>query len=160
MLLNILTYPNKFLRTKGKSMVNILSAVNQEFIHDLKETMLKKDGAGLAARQVGRNENVFVVDTGTKILTAINAQIIFRSLNKIEFEEGCLSVPKVYGMVKRSKSILMKYYDELGQLHLQKFSGLGAIIIQHEYDHNRGILFIDKVIKFTTGYELIKDVKE
>ncbi|MFW0862354.1 MAG: peptide deformylase [Candidatus Komeilibacteria bacterium] len=160
MILNVLTYPNKFLRTKGKTVRNILAPETQEFIANLKETMLKKDGVGLAARQVGREENIFVVNIGASILTFINAKIIFKSMNKIEFEEGCLSVPKVYGMVKRSKSILISYYDELGQFIIKKFTDMPSIVIQHEYDHNRGILFIDKVNKFTNGFENIKDVKE
>ncbi|MBL7022249.1 peptide deformylase [Patescibacteria group bacterium] len=160
MLLNVITYPNKFLRTKGKAVQNILAPETQEFIADLKETMLKKDGVGLAARQVGRDENIFVVNSGSSIMTFINAKIVFKSLNKAEFEEGCLSVPEVYGMVKRSKSILISYYDELGQYNLKKFSKLPSIVIQHEHDHNKGILFIDKVNKYTSGYENIKDVKE
>jgi peptide deformylase len=160
MLLNILTYPNKFLRTKGKVVHNILDSETQDFISSLKETMLKKDGAGLAARQVGRDENIFVINSGASIQTFINPHILYRSMKKIDFEEGCLSFPKVYGMVKRSKSILIKYYDELGQLHVKKFSNLQGVIIQHEYDHNRGILFIDKVFKFTMNFDLIKDVKE
>lgn len=160
MLLNVLTYPNKFLRTKGKAVRNILDPETQEFIVNLKETMLKKDGVGLAARQVGRDENIFVINSGAAIITLINATILYRSLTKIEFEEGCLSVPKVYGMVKRSKNILVKYYDELGQSYIKKFSGLLSVVIQHENDHNKGILFIDKVIRYTDNEELIKDVKE
>jgi len=160
MLLNILTYPNKFLRSAGKPVRNILNDKTQEFIVNLKETMLKKDGVGLAARQVGREENIFVINSGSAIMTFINPVILFKSLNKIEFEEGCLSVPKVYGMVKRSKTILIHYYDELGQRYVKKFSGLTSIVIQHEFDHNKGILFIDKVYRFTTNEDLIKNVKE
>ena len=93
-------------------------------------------------------------------MTFINPRIIFRSIKKVSFEEGCLSVPKVYGMVKRSKSILIHYYDELGQTNLKKFTGLPSIVIQHEFDHNKGILFIDKVYKYTSGYENISDIKE
>lgn len=160
MILNILTYPNKALRKKTFKVKEILSPATQEFLDNLKETMLKADGSGLAARQVGHDENIFVINANFAILSFVNLRIIYRSFKKSDLEEGCLSVPKVHGIVTRSESIIASYYDELGQFHIKKFNGLTARIIQHEYDHNQGILFIDKVHTFTTNESLINHVKE
>jgi peptide deformylase len=155
MLLDIQTHPNKALRHKCHNVKNVLDPTVQEFIGDLKETMLKKDGVGLAARQVGHDEHIFVVNFGGKIQTFINAKFILKSFKQVEFEEGCLSVPDVYGMVKRPQTIIIKYYTEQGQLRIRKINGLEARVIQHEYDHNRGILFIDKVFQYVSGEELL-----
>jgi peptide deformylase len=160
MILNILTYPNKFLRGRSQKMRNILSPENQEFIANLKETMLKRDGVGLAARQVGVDQQVFVIAVGNKISTFINARFVYRSFKKVDMEEGCLSIPGIFGIVRRPQAVVMAYYDQEGQFFVRRFDGLAARVIQHEFDHNQGGLFIDKVSKFTTNYDLIKNVKE
>ncbi|PIZ98660.1 MAG: peptide deformylase [Candidatus Komeilibacteria bacterium CG_4_10_14_0_2_um_filter_37_10] len=151
MILNILTYPNNFLRGKNRILRDILSTETQTFIENLKETMLVKDGVGLAARQVGNEDQIFVVQIDKNIEVFINAKIVYSSFIKSELEEGCLSVPDVYGLVSRPKTILVKYYNQIGQLKIKRFSNLIAHVVQHEYDHNQGVLFIDKVKELTHG---------
>lgn len=149
MILNILKHPNDFLRGKSKQVKIILNDDTQNLIANLRETMLAKDGVGLAARQVGSDQQIFVAQLDEKIEVFINSKIIYSSFRNSELEEGCLSIPDVYGLVSRPNTILVKYYNEIGQLKLKKFSGLQSHIVQHEHDHNQGILFIDKVTQIT-----------
>ena len=103
---------------------------------------------------------IIISSCATTPQTCAPVDLSHKSIKKLDMEEGCLSVPEVYGMVKRPKTILIRFYDELGQSHIKKYEGLPSVVIQHEYDHNRGILFIDKVSKYTSGYENISDIKE
>ncbi|MFW0837784.1 MAG: peptide deformylase [Candidatus Komeilibacteria bacterium] len=160
MILPVLKAPHPWLRNKSQPVDNIMSADFQDWLDQLYETMRQEDGVGLAARQVGREEDVFVIDYGHGPMFFINAKIIHKSKKQNEDEEGCLSVPGVYGMVKRSVSLVIKYYDRQGQWHIKRFKDLAARIIQHEKDHNLGILFIDKVTRYTAGEELLTSYQD
>lgn len=151
--LNIITHPNSALRKQSTplSPEEINQKEFQEFLGDLEETMLKKDGAGLAAPQVGRTVRVVVIHNEGQNLFLINPQITRRSWAREIEEEGCLSVLDekgeiLYGPVERYKKISCVYLDRKGEK--KKISGekMMARVIQHEIDHLDGVLFIDKLV--------------
>jgi peptide deformylase len=111
------------------------------------KTMKEKDGVGLAAPQVGQNIRLIAVNTKDGVACMINPKITKKSWAKEWSEEGCLSVPGVYGQVKRHKKINCVYLDKNGAKIKIQAEGLMAVVIQHETDHLDGILFIDKAKK-------------
>ncbi len=126
----------------------------KRLIEEMFITMDHADGVGLAAPQIGQNIRLFVVDGNAFIeddpecegfrKAFLNAHITERFGEEIEREEGCLSVPGIHEMVKRPSSIRIKYIDgETGEEHDEVFTGHKAWVIQHEYDHLDGKLFID-----------------
>ncbi len=145
-ILKILTNPNKTLRKKSINIdPNELNTEEfKELCSDMAETMKKKDGVGLAAPQIGKNIRVFVLGTKDGIKFFINPEIIKKSWIKETGEEGCLSVPDVFGLVKRHKKIKVKFLNRSGETEIIEATGLMARVIQHENDHLDGILFIDK----------------
>jgi len=110
-------------------------------------TMIKINGVGLAAPQVGAPLRIFIANIENKIFVFINPEVKNLSNNKIPFEEGCLSVPKIWGPVVRSKKLTVKALDENGKPFKIRAKGLLARVIQHEMDHLNGALFIDKAEK-------------
>ena len=123
----------------------------QEFIDSMYKTMKSNNGVGLAAVQVGRLDKIIIVDTQDGPLALINAVIKKRSLFKEEGEEGCLSIPGVFGLVKRSKPVTVAAHDRTGQPTTFTAKGFFARVIQHEIDHTNGILFTDKTKKIISG---------
>jgi peptide deformylase len=125
----------------------------KQFIADLWETMYKSDGVGLAAPQVGKSIRIFVIDTAELDKndpslqdfkkTFINPRIINRDGEKWTSNEGCLSIPKIREDVERQSEIRIQYFDENWDFHDEEYNGIKARVIQHEYDHLEGILFID-----------------
>lgn len=158
MALNIITYPNQGLRQKSKKVEisEITQKEFQRFLHDFVKTMKAKDGIGLAAPQVGRHVRIIAVNTKNDPIVLINPRIIKKSWKKNEAEEGCLSLPGIFGMVKRKNIIKVVCHDKAGKKLEFKAKGLFARVILHETDHLDGILFIDKVKKITKGAELLK----
>ncbi len=112
---------------------------------DMKETMVKENGVGLAAPQIGQLVRVFVVAHKDGARVFINPEIIKKSFRTNVDEEGCLSIPGVFGPVRRHTSVTLQYYDEHGVLYKEKVDGFYARVIQHEYDHLEGILFTEKL---------------
>ncbi len=149
MTLNILTYPHPTLRQKSRELTHeeILNPEFKKFVQDLGETMIKNDGIGLAAPQVNKLIRVVVVNIDNKPKEFINPKIIRKSWRKNIMEEGCLSLPGIFGQVKRPATITLKYIDLNTQEHKTKISGLPARVLQHEIDHLEGILFIDRMTK-------------
>jgi peptide deformylase len=124
-----------------------------KLITDMWDTMYKADGVGLAAPQVGQSVRLFVIDlspyheeypelAGFK-KAFINAQIIERTGNEWDFNEGCISIPGIREDVSRPDKIRIQYYDENWQYHDEEYDGIQARVIQHEYDHLEGIMFVD-----------------
>jgi peptide deformylase len=117
------------------------------------ETMYAANGIGLAAPQIGKSIRLFVVDATAfeddepelaefkKVF--INARIVEEDGEKWPFNEGCLSIPKIREDISRHEEIVIEYLDENFKKHKDTFSGMAARIIQHEYDHIDGILFVD-----------------
>lgn len=156
MKLNILTDPNHDLRLQSKdiSKKELAEDEMQALFDNMIETMKLADGVGLAAPQVGIHKRVIIVETKTGPEIFVNPRITRRSIWHTTSEEGCLSVPGVYGQVKRNKSVTIKALDRHGHKMKRKVSGLEAIIFQHEIDHLDGVLFIDRVINYTNPPKL------
>lgn len=153
MELPITTYPSDILRAKNDEIGSEMLKTDelQQLVLAMCETMHKKDGIGLAAPQIGKNKRICVINTEDGDLVLINPYIIKKSFKKDIDEEGCLSVPGVYGNVKRSKKIRVKALTPQGKEIKFDAEGMFARVIQHEVDHLDGILFIDKVIEITKG---------
>ncbi len=134
----------------------------QKLADDMIQTMHGADGIGLAAPQVGRTEMMFVVDVSPleedlaadgiiipeQPIVFINPEIVEKSDDVDEFEEGCLSIPDVREFVSRSLSIRVRYLDRDFRERELDASGLFARVILHELDHLQGILFIDHISPF------------
>lgn len=128
------------------SPVSCLNDEIKELIAQMFITLEKSNGIGLAAPQVGKNIRLFIVqleeDEG---MVFINPEIIKTSDEQCSMEEGCLSIPKVYEKVVRPKGVTVQYMDVNGRKQLIQATGLLARVIQHEYDHLNGVLFVDRL---------------
>jgi len=117
-------------------------------VDDMLETMYAENGIGLAAVQVGILKKIIVIDLNNgedfSKITMINAEVIEEDGIKKPYKEGCLSVPEIQGVVKRSNNIKVKYQDLEGNEKITEAKDLMAICMQHEIDHTNGILFIDR----------------
>lgn len=125
----------------------------KDFAEDLTYTMYETDGVGLAAPQVGVSKRMFVVDfywaqdgINKKPRVFINPEITF-SEGAITHEEGCLSVPDVFERVKRPNHIKVKAQDLDGNFFEEEYTEFPAVVLQHEYDHLNGVLFVDHLSK-------------
>jgi len=143
-MLNIITIPNPLLRQKSLTIKDPLAQEIQDLLPEMTETMIKKDGVGLAAPQIGLNIRLIVVRHKDNDIIMINPEILKKSLFKEWDEEGCLSVPGVFGQVKRHKKLTVRYLDSDGKSQQLEAEGFFARVIQHEVDHLNGVLFIDK----------------
>lgn len=150
MRIPVLHNPNPELRKVAKSLEieKINTPEIQELIDNMLETMVKENGVGLAATQVGEHIRIFVAETNRGKQVYINPEIISKDAKIIDSEEGCLSVPGYYGIVKRSKKIKAIAYNRKGEKVTISTGGLLAIIFQHEIDHLDGVLFIDRAEEF------------
>ncbi len=134
----------------------------QQLIDDMIETMHAAKGIGLAAPQIGRTERLFVVDVspmeedfveaGMELpgqpMVFLNAEIVDESEDDSEFEEGCLSIPDIHEVVVRPEALTLRYLDRSFTPREERFEGMLARVIQHEYDHVDGVLFIDHLSSF------------
>ncbi len=145
-LRKVLIHPNKELRksSRGLSVEEIQSKEMQKLVDDMLETMEVENGVGLAAPQVGEHVRLIICETKRGPEAYFNPEIIKSSLRKTQSEEGCLSIPKVYGIVERHKSVKMTAYNRKGEKITVKTGGLLSVIFQHEIDHLDGVLFIDR----------------
>lgn len=155
-ILSILIEPDKRLRQLSDKVS--LKAISDKdfgkFLDNMVETMIAKDGVGLAAPQVGENIRVITVNTKQGPLAMLNPEITKKSLSKDWDEEGCLSVPNTWGQVKRHRTVHCQFFDRAGQKQKIEASGLLARVIQHEVDHLDGILFIDKAKDIAKNYAM------
>lgn len=119
-----------------------LTAEVRQFIDDLFETMDAAKGVGLAANQVGVATRIAVVGVEDERLVMVNP-VIVSAEGRDRAEEGCLSIPEVYGEVTRPERIVLEAVDRDGKPYRREAGGLLARAIQHEVDHLDGILFID-----------------
>ena len=149
---------NKILRAKSAPVKKIDRAA-KKLIADMIETMQSAEGLGIAAPQVGVNLRVFIArlnfDTANEIIVPMmNSEFLKMSEETEEGEEGCLSVPRKFGIVRRAKSVTIKYLDLRGQSQTLNLSDLNARIVQHETDHIDGILFVDKMVREIGAHEV------
>jgi len=148
-LLNILTYPDPFLRQPTKPVADIDDEI-QTIIEDMAETMYEAPGVGLAAIQAGINKSIIVYDPEAdaqkrNFQVLINPEIVFAEGEMISENEGCLSVPDFRADVKRSERVTVEGLDRNGNQVKMNAEGLLSVILQHEIDHLKGILFIDRI---------------
>ena len=148
-ILNILTYPDKFLRQVAKPVENIDGAL-QDLIDDMIQTLYDAPGIGLAAVQVGVDRQIVVYDispreAGASLNVLINPGIVDCEGSVVSEGEGCLSVPDLTADVKRYEKVQVKGCDRHGNPVLLEADGLLAIMLQHEIDHLEGKLFIDRI---------------
>jgi peptide deformylase len=148
-LLPITLFGDKILRKKTNQVTHIDNETI-ELIRNMFTTMRNASGIGLAANQVGADKQIFVVDIsgvegyeGNKPMTIINPKIIERSEEKNKMEEGCLSVPDIRIEIERPSEIIMTYQDIDLKEHTVKATDILARVLQHEFDHLQGVLFID-----------------
>ena len=153
--MRILTIANpqdeKFLRTKTApfDFSKFSPKELNQLLANMRLTMKNHDGIGLAANQVGLNFQLFIVglpnqDAHTKFYYIFNPTITEHSPETSSDYEGCLSVPNLSGLVKRSQAITVTAQNKQGKSIKLKVSGLLARVFQHEIDHLNGLLFIDK----------------
>jgi peptide deformylase len=119
----------------------------KELIEDLLDTMYDADGIGLAAPQVGILKRIVVVDVGEGPVELINPEKLEESGEQLHIE-GCLSVPGIWGEVKRPERVVVKALDREGREQRIEGTGMLAIAMCHEIDHLDGIMFEDKVIRY------------
>jgi len=152
MILPIVAYGDPILRKAGKDIDKNYPGLEQ-LIDDMYATMEKAKGVGLAAPQVNKSIRLFIIDS-TKMYDEdeknegirevfINPVITEESGKEWPYEEGCLSIPSIREDVYREEKIVIEYYDRNFKFKTKTFKGLTARVVQHEYDHIEGKLFID-----------------
>ena len=128
----------------------------RKLIDDMFETMYDSAGVGLAAPQIGKSLRMFVVDgsclaeefpeCADSRMAVINPELeVIEDVDIVSREEGCLSVPGLSESVKRHEHIRLRWVDEDFKEHEQEFKGFMSRIIQHEYDHLEGVVYVDRV---------------
>jgi peptide deformylase len=154
MILPVEVYGSNVLRKRSLDIDKEYKGLDL-LINDMFETMCNSDGVGLAAPQIGKNIRLIVIDAnpmkeedesleGFKQVL-INPVIIEESGDHFSYNEGCLSLPGIREDVTRQETIRIAYKDEQFKHHEKIFKGIKARIMQHEYDHLEGVLFIDRV---------------
>jgi peptide deformylase len=156
MILPIVAFGTSILRKKCVEITPDYPEL-ETLLANMWETMYEAHGVGLAAPQINKGIRLFLIDTTPFIdddeeteevivkKVFINAIIIEETGEDRDFNEGCLSIPDVREDVSRKPTITIKYMDENFKKHTDTYDGITARIIQHEYDHIDGILFIDKL---------------
>ncbi len=147
-LIRIVTYPGPVLRKKASA----IKSVNGKLIEAadaMFEVMYENSGIGLAAPQIGLSKRLLVLDIredGMPNYVMINPRITRRE-GSVEAEEGCLSLPEVFGEIERAERVEVAYVDRDGEERTLEAEGLLARAMQHEIDHLNGVLFIDRLNK-------------
>ncbi len=157
MILPIVAYGDPVLKKKCTDITKDYPNLDK-LIDDMYATMDKAHGVGLAAPQVGKAIRLFIVDASgfeddypdaaDFVQTFINPVIIEESGTEWAFNEGCLSIPGIREDVMRKPTIVLQYFDEDWELIEEEFDGIVARIIQHEYDHIEGKLFVEHLSSF------------
>ena len=140
-LLDIHVLGSPILRQETKPVAAVTDE-HRRLVDDMLETMYAAKGIGLAAPQVGRLERIAVVDVDESPIAIINPQIVLRE-GTVKGEEGCLSIPEVYGDVERAARVIVRALDRDGRPIEVEGTELLARCLQHEIDHLHGRLFID-----------------
>jgi peptide deformylase len=154
MILPVFAYGQPVLKKKATNIDAHYEDLST-LIENMWETMYAAHGVGIAAPQIGLAIRLFVIDTvqimeddkkaeGFKKVF-INAQIVEEIGDLWAYEEGCLSIPDIRGDVERTKKVRIQYQDENFNKYDEIYEGINARVIQHEYDHIEGILFVEKL---------------
>lgn len=152
MIYPVVVYGDPVLRKVAKPIEKNYEGLS-EIIENMWETMYQSEGVGLAAPQIGLSIRLFIIDATIAAdeepelkdfkKVFINPEIMKISGDEWEMNEGCLSIPEIREEIIRPDVVRLKYYDENFELHEEEFGGYAGRIIQHEYDHLEGVLFID-----------------
>lgn len=156
-ILKILQYPDEKLHTIAAPVIQV-NDTTRALIRDMAETMYAAPGIGLAATQVDVHERIIVIDiseTHDQLHVFINPEITARD-GTFDYEEGCLSVPGIFGKVKRAESVKVKALNAKGKPFTLEATGLLAVCIQHEMDHLEGKVFVEYWSKFKQSRMLAK----
>jgi peptide deformylase len=150
MIYPIVMYGDPVLRQKASDIEKGTDI--KQLVEDMYETMYNASGIGLAAPQIGKSMRIFVVD-GTIIeddpamtdfkKVFVNPVMLEEVGEPWEYEEGCLSIPNIREKILRKERVTVRYYDEEWNLKEESYDGIKARIIQHEYDHIEGKMFVD-----------------
>jgi peptide deformylase len=143
-LLKILQYPDERLHTVASPVSEVTDEI-RALLRDMAETMYAAPGIGLAATQVDVHLRVIVIDiseTHDQLHVLINPEIVSQS-GESGYEEGCLSVPGIFGKVPRAERITVEALDRDGKPYTLEADGLLAVCIQHEVDHLAGKVFVE-----------------
>ncbi len=140
---------NTILRAQAKEVpaIDIPKPETQKLIDNMIETMYKANGIGIAAPQIGISKQIIIIETPDGPLALINPKITRHSLRRIKSEEGCLSVPGKFGFLRRWRTVKVAALDRKGKKLELAPADFTNIILQHEVDHLRGTLFVDKIKK-------------
>lgn len=151
MIYPIVAYGNPILKREAEEIKEGTDV--SALISDMFDTMGHASGVGLAAPQINQGIRLFVMDSTLMLdededekgirRAFINPIILDEYGDEFSFEEGCLSIPEIRAEIIRPEKLTIEYYDENWNLHEEEFSGMTARVIQHEYDHLEGILFVD-----------------
>ena len=146
---NIVQVGDDVLRKKSTEVTSFDQKL-WDLLDDMKETLKKAEGAGLAAVQVGVLKRIFIVDTQDGVMEFINPVKIYESGTQFG-QEGCLSVKGKWGNVSRPAKVVMEAQDRLGNTFRVSVKGFMAKCLCHEYDHLDGILYVDKAREIHEG---------
>ena len=160
---DIVVLPDQILRQVSKPVARV-DGEAKKLWDDMLETMYAAPGIGLAAVQVGVPLRLVVADLAKdgeekKPLFLANPEIIWRSEEQSDYEEGCLSIPEYYEMVTRPSEVKLRYLDRKGEPGELRATGLLATCLQHEIDHLDGVLFIDHISRLKRDRVVKKFVK-
>lgn len=166
-VLDVLPYPNPFLRKKAEPVEEFDEAFKQ-IVADMYDTMAEQDGIGLAATQVGIDLRLLILSPyvfegdagrGKPNLVVANPEVVWQSDERVVGEEGCLSFPGVFIQVERPEKVRIRAWDADGEPYEIEGSGLGARAILHEIDHLEGVVMVDRVSHLTRKRALKKHEK-
>lgn len=169
MIYPIVAYGDPVLRKKAEPVAPDYPDLPQ-LIENMFRTMYSSEGVGLAAPQIGKSIRLFVIDgtpfsdedpsAGGFKKVFINAEILQEDGDKWKMTEGCLSIPGIREGVERHRQLVIRYQDADFVTHTETYAGIRARIIQHEYDHIEGLLFIDRLpaIKKTLLKSRLNDI--
>lgn len=157
-ILPVVTYNDAVLRRKADPVEENSSSL-QQLIEDMFETMYNSGGVGLAAPQIGKSLQLFVMDADAMTedlddeenlgpMVFINPEIVSNEGERIRIEEGCLSIPDVRDDVARPERVTLSYLDRNFQQKRESYDGWISRVIQHEFDHLQGVLFLDYLSAF------------
>jgi len=133
---------NPILRAKTKTVQKVSKDI-VKLLKDMQDTLIKANGAGIAAPQVGRTERICLAVLDKKIIPLINPKITWSSKSTGTVEEGCLSLPDLWIPVQRPNDIVVEFMTPNGKTLELKLSDFDARVVQHEIDHLDGVLITD-----------------
>ena len=165
-ILKISRLGHPILLKKCKPVTDIISDKTKKIIHDMTETMLDAKGIGLAAPQVHINKQIIIfripeneMEGKIEITALINPKLTKINDETDDQWEGCLSIPGMLGLVRRFSKIKYEGYDMQGNIIQKEAEGLHARIVQHEYDHLMGTLYINR-LSHKNAYGFAEEVEE